>query len=642
MLSYLSLLFRTQRLQRLELPRDQRRGRHAAAEQNSVTRKCRNLGAGGQDAGEIERIGGGEGDEFAPRGPLARVAQTADRFGQCELFPRVALHEPAAAESGAAAEAGLAQRGREERAQARVAVGGDEAARGEVTQGLFHLGAQHAGVVHEVEEERRAVLLQRVRDLLRRRGEIALLDIGRAAAPMAHVLARQQRDGRHAHRRGLALLVAFVFRWLQTQPCEMARAAEAVEHLRVITFDARRQDVGLPGGGGYGVAFQLLQHRREIEPVSPADFMRILLRWQHLGEERGQGSEALAAVLEQLEGNSIPAAAWEAAILPARIESYYSQMLDGLCSAGRFTWLRLQAPKDRGDEKRKTTPVRMPPIALLPRQHVRHWRSGAADVEQSNLTATAQKVADTLQQLGAAFFIDLGHHTGMLRTQVEESLGDLAARGLVTADSYAGLRALITPALRKAGYGRHARRRRGASIDEAGRWELLRKTVTPERDSERIEDIARALLRRYGVVFRKLLERESKLPTWRELLYVYRRMEARGELRGGRFVQGYSGEQFALPEAVGSLRDTRKRPARGEFITLSAADPLNLAGVLTPGTKVPALAGNKVLFRDGVPVAAMIAGEFEPLQTLSTEEQRQMRERLLGKTVVSFQAKRPA
>src|SRR3569623_720814 len=356
MLSYLSLLFRTHRLQRLDLPRDQRRGRRAVAEQYSVARKCRRLGAGGQVAGEIERIGGGAGDAFAPRGPLARVAQTADRFGQCELFPRVALHETAAAQfaarlhaavdveqfaprrqlafalqylsehhavaaqqgagdvfdafavalrryglaeqfpaaglvdaraaaaAGVAAGAGLAQRGREERAQARVAVSGDEAARGEVAQGLFHLGAQHAGVVPEVDEERRAELLQRVRDFLRRRGEIALLDIGRAAAPMAHVLARQQRDGRHAHRRGLALLVAFVFRWLQTQPCEMARAAEAVEHLRVITFDARRQDVGLPGGGGYGVAFQLLQHRRERLAALAARLAEVLPAQQEAHE----------------------------------------------------------------------------------------------------------------------------------------------------------------------------------------------------------------------------------------------------------------------------------------------------------------------------------------------------------------------
>lgn len=143
--------------------------------------------------------------------------------------------------------------------------------------------------------------------------------------------------------------------------------------------------------------------------------------------------------------------------------------------------------------------------------------------------------------------------------------------------------------------------------------------------------IARSLLRRCNVVFRKLLERESKLPSWRELLYVYRRMEARGELRGGRFVQGFSGEQSALPEAAGSLRETRKRPARGDLIAISAADPLNLVGILTPGRRVPALAGNRILFRDGVPVATLIAGEFEALQESSGEELQQMRERLLGK-----------
>jgi len=139
------------------------------------------------------------------------------------------------------------------------------------------------------------------------------------------------------------------------------------------------------------------------------------------------------------------------------------------------------------------------------------------------------------------------------------------------------------------------------------------------------------LLRRYGVVFRKLLERESNLPPWRELLYIYRRLEARGEVRGGRFVQGFSGEQFALPEAVGSLRDARKRPAHDDYIALSAADPLNLAGILTPGMRIPALAGNRILFRDGVPVATLIAGELEALQALSSEERWQMRERLLGK-----------
>jgi ATP-dependent Lhr-like helicase len=325
-------------------------------------------------------------------------------------------------------------------------------------------------------------------------------------------------------------------------------------------------------------------------------------------------------------------------------------MLDALCSAGRFTWLRLTPPNNRspsgvmkdkpGGDKRKTAPVRMTPIALLPRRDAAYWRqaedSSTAEIADS-LSATARRLMEILQQEGASFFIDLVQGSGLLRTQVEEALGELAAWGLITADSFAGLRALITPAQRRAGFGRHSRHRKdGVSIDEAGRWELLRRPRIPaEQKTERTEHIAKVLLRRYGVVFRKLLEREGNLPPWRELLYIYRRLEARGEVRGGRFVQGFSGEQFALPEAVGTLRDTRKRPARDEFIALSAADPLNLAGILTPGTRVPALATNRILFRDGVPVTALIAGEVQSLQPLATEELWQMRDRLLGKIPVA-------
>ena len=364
--------------------------------------------------------------------------------------------------------------------------------------------------------------------------------------------------------------------------------------------------------------------------------MRFLLRWQHLGEARMEGQEALAAVLLQLEGYPLPAAAWEKDILPSRVEMYLPHMLDGLCSAGRFTWLRLTPPKEKpGGDGRRTGPVRMTPIAILPRHDVAYWHQGEGATPEVNaaLSATARKLMELLQQHGASFFLDLVQGSGLLRTQVEEALGELAAWGLLSADSFAGLRALITPASRRAGYGRHSRHRRGAvSLDEAGRWELLRRARLPaEQKAQRAEHIAKVLLRRYGVVFRKLLERESNLPTWRELLYVYRRLEARGEVRGGRFVQGFSGEQFALPEAVGTLRDTRKRPARDEFTVLSAADPLNLAGILTPGTRVPALAANRLLFRDGVPVAALIAGELDALQPLTTEERWQMRERLLGK-----------
>ncbi len=392
--------------------------------------------------------------------------------------------------------------------------------------------------------------------------------------------------------------------------------------------------------------YTVQQLRREIEAVSPADFMRFLLRWQHLGEARGEGPEALAGVLLQLEGYPLPAAAWEKDILPARVEMYLSHMLDDLCTAGRYTWLRLNPPnnrspsgfvKDKPDgESRKAAPVRMTPIAILPRRHSMYWRTNneSANTETLKvLSATACKISGLLQQHGASFFFDLVQDSGLLRTQVEQALGELAAWGLITADSFAGLRALIAPAQRLAGYGRHSRRRKGAvSLDEAGRWELLRRSpLPPEQKNARAEHIAKVLLRRYGVVFRKLLERESNLPPWRELLYIYRRLEARGDVRGGRFVQGFSGEQFALPEAVGSLRDTRRRPAHDDYIVLSAADPLNLAGILTPGMRIPALAGNRILFRDGVPVAALIAGELEALQALSDEERRQMRERLLGK-----------
>jgi ATP-dependent Lhr-like helicase len=388
--------------------------------------------------------------------------------------------------------------------------------------------------------------------------------------------------------------------------------------------------------------YTVQQLRREIEAVSPADFMRFLLRWQHLGAARVEGPEALAAVLQQLEGYPLAAAAWEQDILPARVEMYLPHMLDGLCSAGRFTWLRLTPPRDRpGGEGRRSAPVRMTPIAILPRRHAALWRQadGAPSAELlESLSATARKVMSLLQEHGASFFLDLVQDSGLLRTQVETALGELAAWGLLTADSFAGLRALITPAQRRAGYGRHSRRRRGGvSLDEAGRWELLRRTpVADERNSARTEHIARVLLRRYGVVFRRLLERESNLPSWRELLYIYRRLEARGEVRGGRFVQGFSGEQFALPEAVGTLRDTRRRAAKDEFLALSAADPLNLAGILTPGSRVPAQTGNRILFRDGVPVAALIAEEFHPLQPMSTEQSWQLRERLRGKIPAAF------
>ena len=216
---------------------------------------------------------------------------------------------------------------------------------------------------------------------------------------------------------------------------------------------------------------------------------------------------------------------------------------------------------------------------------------------------------------GASFFHELVGGSGLLPTQVEQALGELAALGLVTSDGFAGLRALITPSAKRKPLIQAPRRHRTVpfGIESAGRWALLESRPDSVADQQQLEYRARTLLRRYGVVFRRLLEREANAPLWRDLLRVYRRLEARGEVRGGRFVAGMAGEQFALPEAVGQLRATRREAAAGHLIGISAADPLNLTGIITPGERVPALGSNRVLFEDGVPVLARVAGQTRPL-----------------------------
>jgi ATP-dependent Lhr-like helicase len=358
--------------------------------------------------------------------------------------------------------------------------------------------------------------------------------------------------------------------------------------------------------------YTLKQLRSEIEPVAPADFMRFLFHWHRLdAEEQAEGEEALAAAIAQLEGFAVPAAAWEAHILPARVRRYDPQMLDNLCMSGRITWLRAAA-REGAAGRHKAGPVRVTPIVLLERAHLHLWLAEQAwdDGNEMQLSSLADKVKHSLQTYGASFLTDLVQGAGLLRTQVETALGELVAAGLVTADSFAGLRALISPVAKRRGQ-RPGRRIPGwVSVDRAGRWALVhRPRILPSDenrgrpDQERVETIARTLLRRYGVVFRKVLERETRLPAWRDLLYAYRRLEARGEIRGGRFVQGFSGEQFALPEALASLRQVRRTPAEAELIAVSAADPLNLTGIITPGKRAPANAGNRVLYRNGVPVA---------------------------------------
>ena len=317
--------------------------------------------------------------------------------------------------------------------------------------------------------------------------------------------------------------------------------------------------------------------RNEIQAVPPAQFMRFLFRWQRVAmegrDDRQEGEAGLLAVLQQLEGFAIPAGAWERDILPLRVKNYVPSDLDKLCAAGRIAWVR--PVEASGSEIAPAAgPVRSTPIMLVGREALAHWqRSSEASESVEGLSARGVKILESLRQHGASFFDDLVHDTGLLRSDVEIGLGELVSRGRVTSDSFAGIRALITSKKRRERLRQY--RRPFLSLEDAGRWSLPRRVpVAAAADAlgaPAVDHIARVLLRRYGVVFRKLLERESGLPPWRELFYVYRRMEARGEIRGGRFVSGFAGEQFALPEAVDLLQKRSSRRRAVDRVSFSAA-----------------------------------------------------------------------
>jgi ATP-dependent Lhr-like helicase len=365
--------------------------------------------------------------------------------------------------------------------------------------------------------------------------------------------------------------------------------------------------------------------RAEIQPVSPEDFYRFLFAWQRVDpEHRVESAEGLQSVLEQLDGCELPLAAWESAVLATRVNEYDPEWLDRLCFSGRVGWGRLSQPQNLN--ARGFTPLRTSPVAIYQRENLQDWLDLSPTDSETKLSVVPRAVFDALVRSGALFFAEIVRQTGLLTSQVEEALSHLAALGLVTSDSFDGLRALLVPSNKRPTFGRNQGKRRRktnlASIEFAGRWSLLRNQISRPRSSSNgefpsppsrdgaIEKFARVLLRRYGVVFRSLLERESLGVSWYGLSLTYRRWEARGEIRGGYFVRGVSGEQFALPEAIGLLRSIRKAHPKEELITLSAADPLNLLGILTPGPRVAALAGNRVLFRGGRPIATLEAGEI--------------------------------
>jgi len=352
--------------------------------------------------------------------------------------------------------------------------------------------------------------------------------------------------------------------------------------------------------------------RAEIQPVSPAEFQRFLFAWQHVSEaHRLEGLDGLAAALEQLDACELAAGAWEPSVLAARVREYAPQWLDQLCLTGRVGWGRLSLPREA--KARVGAPLRSSPVALFSRGLLPAWLDLRGETAPAGFSPDTQLVLQTLAESGALFFGEIAQRARLLHTRVEEALGELVAAGMVTADSFEGLRALLIPADKRAPFGDLGRKRHHrvvANIELAGRWSLLRGPAANPDESR--EAFARILLRRYGVVFRRLLDNEAFKVSWFDLVRILRRWEARGEIRGGYFVNGVGGEQFALPEAVGLLRSLRKEKAGGELVVLSAVDPLNIS--LGTGRRVTAVRGNRVLFRDGVPIAALEAGEIKHLE----------------------------
>ncbi|MBM4197685.1 MAG: DEAD/DEAH box helicase [Gammaproteobacteria bacterium] len=353
--------------------------------------------------------------------------------------------------------------------------------------------------------------------------------------------------------------------------------------------------------------------REQVEPVTPAHLMQFLFAWHGMGAEKSEGPEAARRALARLRAFPAPAAAWEGSLLPARVEHYSAGDLDTVLASGQYTWSRAGA--EPGSGGRRAGPIRATPVVFVDRAEADAWSAVFAPPAggEPPLGSAARAVRHALAARGAMFFVEIVRATGQLRTQVEQGLAELVAWGFATSDHYTGLRSLITPASRRASFGR-ALRPGALSVDAAGRWSLVMPAPLPAdtgaiESGDPVEVAARALLDRYGVVFRAILRREAwYLPPWRDLARVLRRLEARGEIRGGRFVSGFTGEQFALPQAVEGLRAARRQATEAVVVT-AAADPLNLCGIVTPGARVPAAPRNRVLWRGGVPVGVCVAGD---------------------------------
>ncbi|HEY4839751.1 MAG TPA: DEAD/DEAH box helicase, partial [Candidatus Acidoferrales bacterium] len=353
--------------------------------------------------------------------------------------------------------------------------------------------------------------------------------------------------------------------------------------------------------------------RSQIQPATAAQFMRWLLRWQHVAPgTQVLGEGGTLEILQQLQGFEAPANSWERQILSRRIANYDPKVLDQLCLTGAVGWGRLSphpaSLEDANSINRRVVPSSVAPISFFVREDA-EWmisRHGNTEAEiPRGLSVAARDALKYLRERGASFFADLVRGTGQLKSEIETALWELVTAGLITADGFDNIRALIDPK-RRSGQGRgHSARPRHS----VGRWSLLFREETTDR-TRAVDAICWMLLKRYGVIFREVIARETIVPRWRELLIALRRLEDRGEVRGGRFVTGFIGEQFALPMAVESLRASRDSRAVGETVTMSAADPLNLVGIILPGGRVSAVSGKVLILRDGVPVESEDSAAF--------------------------------
>ena len=324
--------------------------------------------------------------------------------------------------------------------------------------------------------------------------------------------------------------------------------------------------------------------RREIEPVTSLDFERFLQTWQHVAPgSQLHGADGTLQIIRQLQGYEIPASAWESEILARRIANYDAAFLDELCLSGEAMWARV-SPHPAIAENRRVRPTRIAPVTLLLREDADWIMAIDEPRDISSLSDVARDVVVTLQRSGASFFIDLVKHSNRASNEVEDALWELLAGGFVTSDGFENVRTLIDAKRRNQKRPRHA----------AGRWALVPFVHEPLAREKQLEHFARQLLLRWGVLVRDLLVRETLAPAWRELLPILRRMEARGEVRGGRFVSSLTGEQFARPEALELLRLLRRNPTV-TAVQVSAADPLNLSGIVVPGPRISRLASIGVI-----------------------------------------------